>query len=258
MDLFTDSINYNGYYCRFKYIFMFPVALLRTLIIILLMTFVNILSLFMDYNTIGPLFARIVLFTAGFYKTTIKNKHLFNKHYNNKILIYNHSCIFDGFFLISYLYPFSIVIKKSVSLIIKPIIKWCDGIILKNDGNGTRDITDHVNKGKRILMIAPEGGTSNGMGLLPFKTGAFAPLKPIQPVILHYPNKHVNVAWCNGNTLMYFYNMLTQFVNYSSIEVLPLQFPLPDETPESYRDRIRDLMDRRLNIKILNYDRNLI
>ncbi len=237
---------------------MFPLALLRFVIIILLTTFCNVLSVFMDYNIIAPPFSRMLIFTAGFYKTKIKNKHLFNEHYNNKILIYNHSCILDGFFLVSYLYPFSVVIKKNVSMVIKPIIKCCDGIILKNDGFGTRDITDHVNKGKRILMIAPEGGTSNGKGLLPFKTGAFAPLKPIQPVILHYPNKYSNVAWCNGNVLMYFYNMLTQFVNYSSIEVLPVQFPLPDETAECYRDRIRDLMDRRLNIKIIKYNRKLV
>ena len=41
----------------------------------------------------------------------------------------------------------------------------------------------------------PEGTTTNGNYILPFKTGAFLAGTPIQPVILRYPYIHFSPAW---------------------------------------------------------------
>ena len=46
-----------------------------------------------------------------------------------------------------------------------------------------------------VLYIYPEGTTTNGFYLLPFKTGAFLAGTPIQPVILRYPYIHFSPAW---------------------------------------------------------------
>ena len=36
------------------------------------------------------------------------------------------------------------------------------------------------------LLIFPEGSTSNAKALMPFKSGAFVPGKPVQPVLIRY------------------------------------------------------------------------
>ena len=41
----------------------------------------------------------------------------------------------------------------------------------------------------------PEGTTTNGNYILPFKTGAFLAGTPVQPVILKYPYTRFSPAW---------------------------------------------------------------
>ena len=220
---------------------MFKLLLVTTRVFIIgsLVIICSILSFFGNYSIVLPVITKLIVFTAGFYYIPIKNKYLFDNS-PNKIVIYNHSCIFDGFFLISCLYPFSIIIKESRASLITNIIKWGDGILIKNDGTGTSQLVSHINNKKRILMISPEGTTSNGKEILPFRTGAFVPLKPIQMVIFRYTND--NVCWGNKTTLKMLYDTLSQFTNYLSLEVLPVQYPLEHEGPKEYSNRIRNIM----------------
>lgn len=41
-------------------------------------------------------------------------------------------------------------------------------------------------EGKRPLLLFPEGMTSNGTHILPFKSGAFLAGVPVKPVVLRY------------------------------------------------------------------------
>ena len=41
-------------------------------------------------------------------------------------------------------------------------------------------------EGQRPMLLFPEGTTTNGLYLLPFKSGAFLAGCPLQPVILKY------------------------------------------------------------------------
>ena len=45
------------------------------------------------------------------------------------------------------------------------------------------------------LLIFPEGSTSNRKALMAFKLGAFYPGKPLQPVVIRYPNRIDTVTW---------------------------------------------------------------
>ena len=45
------------------------------------------------------------------------------------------------------------------------------------------------------LIMSPEGTTSNGKALLNFKAGAFYPGKPIQPILVRYPNNIDTITW---------------------------------------------------------------
>ena len=45
------------------------------------------------------------------------------------------------------------------------------------------------------LVIFPEGSTANRKALMSFKPGAFYPGRPVQPVLIRYPNKLDTVTW---------------------------------------------------------------
>jgi lysophosphatidylcholine acyltransferase/lyso-PAF acetyltransferase len=45
------------------------------------------------------------------------------------------------------------------------------------------------------LLLFPEGTTTNGAFLLPFKTGAFLTGHPVQPVLLRYRWRRFSPAW---------------------------------------------------------------
>jgi 1-acyl-sn-glycerol-3-phosphate acyltransferase len=53
-----------------------------------------------------------------------------------------------------------------------------------------------------LLMIAPEGVTTNGDAVVKFQTGAFAPGVTVLPVLIRYPRRagEFNPAWTVGNT----------------------------------------------------------
>lgn len=47
----------------------------------------------------------------------------------------------------------------------------------------------------RQVMIFPEGTCTNRSCLITFKSGAFYPGVPVQPVCIRYPNKLDTVTW---------------------------------------------------------------
>lgn len=47
------------------------------------------------------------------------------------------------------------------------------------------------------VLIFPEGTCGNGDVLLSFKTGAFKPGLPVQPVTVEYPFRYFDVSWCS-------------------------------------------------------------
>ncbi|GER29281.1 acyltransferase, partial [Striga asiatica] len=53
----------------------------------------------------------------------------------------------------------------------------------------------HQDKSAPKMMLFPEGTTTNGDYLLPFKSGAFLSKAPVLPVILRYPYHRFSPAW---------------------------------------------------------------
>lgn len=68
------------------------------------------------------------------------------------------------------------------------------------------------------VMLFPEGTTTNGKAIISFKTGAFSPGLPVQPMVIKYPHKYVNPCWCDqGGPLVVLLQLMTQFVNYMEV-----------------------------------------
>ena len=103
------------------------------------------------------------------------------------------------------------------------------------------------------LLIFPEGSTSNRKALMNFKPGAFIPGKPVQPVLVRYPNRVDTVTWTwnqphGSKTVMF--ATLAQLFSRASLELLPVYHPSEEEVadPKLYANNVRNLMAKALEI----------
>ena len=247
-----DDIDHNNWYTKFKYVVMAPIAILRFSCLIATYTFTFMLKIFPNwYNNyiLRNITIYLFLFSFGMYVTEIKNKNFIkNGIKNNAVTIYNHIAFIDAI-IILLLYPFGMVVKSGYSKILEHILDAGDGIIIEKKPNQTQKIIDHVNAKRRCLIIAPEGTVTNGKYLAPFKLGAFAPLHPVQPILIRYIYKYYNPFFSEDPPYLTLYRMLTQFVNFVMIEVLPLEYPRFNESPAEFAERVRTIMADALNVQ---------
>lgn len=103
------------------------------------------------------------------------------------------------------------------------------------------------------LVIFPEGSTSNRKALMNFKPGAFIPGKPVQPVLLRYPNKIDTVTWTwnqpHGSKSVMFTTMAQPYTK-AILEYLPVYQPSEEECqdPALYANNVRKLMAKALGV----------
>jgi len=100
------------------------------------------------------------------------------------------------------------------------------------------------------IVIFPEGTTTNGKYLIPFKTGAFVEGVAVQPVIIQYPYKHFNLSWETIPTHIHLYYMLIQFRNHLKVTYLNVYTPSEEEkrNPQLYANNVQKLMSKSSNI----------
>ncbi|KAL6574282.1 Lysophospholipid acyltransferase lpeat1 [Orobanche hederae] len=108
----------------------------------------------------------------------------------------------------------------------------------------------HQNKSAPKMMLFPEGTTTNGDYLLPFKTGAFLAKAPVLPVILRYPYQRFSPAWDSISGARHVVLLLSQFVNYIEVTRLSVYNPSEQEKedPRLYAENVRNLMAREGNL----------
>ena len=84
---------------------------------------------------------------------------------------------------------------------------------------------DPLQKG---LAIAPEGWYENGKMLLPFKTGAFKPGRPVQPAVIEWDKSfNPTVTTWGGNISWFWVHILTLAQPWVNVTVrnLPVYYP---------------------------------
>jgi len=121
------------------------------------------------------------------------------------IIVSNHMCYLDGLVLAAVFgAPKILAMQGTLSTPIIGLFAEEIGVIEVNrEDKASRTatmeaITRHVadwRPGQRPLLLFPEGTTSNGDGLLPFKKGAFIPKAPVRPVVISYTG-----SWHPANT----------------------------------------------------------
>jgi len=106
-------------------------------------------------------------------------------------------------------------------------------------------------------LIFPEGTTHNGRGLLQFKTGAFVPMAPVQPVVLKYPYCLFSPAWTTSSMLFLFGRMLCQVYTRVQVQVLEPVLPLENETAKAFASRVMQSVAAQSGLPCLPLDYSL-
>ncbi|KAK4276607.1 hypothetical protein QN277_014737 [Acacia crassicarpa] len=218
----------------------------------------------------GKTMSRIILFVLGFYwisetsqfqntddkPATEEGKHQPEGLEAPGVIISNHVSYLDILYHSSSSFP-SFVAKRSVAkLPLVGIISKCLGCVYvqreskSSDFKGVSGVVTerireaHRNKSAPIMMLFPEGTTTNGDFLLPFKTGGFLAGLPVLPVILRYPHQRFSPAWDSISGARHVILLLCQFVNYMEVKKLPVYYPSQQEKddPKLYANNVRRLM----------------
>ncbi|KAI7729726.1 hypothetical protein M8C21_020931 [Ambrosia artemisiifolia] len=230
----------------------------------------------------GRVLARALLFVFGFYwiKETYRDTpHNIHTNFNHDQLyvtaksegierpgaiISNHVSHLDILYHMSSSFP-SFVAKRSVGkLPLVGLISKCLGCIYVQRESKSADfkgvsgvVNDRINeahheKSAPMVMLFPEGTTTNGDYILPFKTGAFLSKAPVLPVILRYPYKRFSPAWDTISGRRHLILLLCQFVNNMTVVRLPLYHPSQEEKedPKLYAENVRRLMAREGGLKM--------
>lgn len=225
----------------------------------------------------GRLLSRAMLLVLGFYwiQETYRNPDFDNKLGTEAegtdqseeperpgAIISNHVSHLDILYHMSSSFP-SFVAKRSVGkLPLVGLISKCLGCVYvqreskSSDFKGVSGVVNervreaHQDKSAPMMMLFPEGTTTNGDFLLPFKTGAFLSKAPVLPVILRYPYQRFSPAWDSISGLRHVILLLCQFVNYMEVMWLPVYYPSQQEKddPKLYADNVRKLMAREGNL----------
>ena len=120
-----------------------------------------------------------------------------------------HSGFFDAFALFWSKTPYLVSREENRNLpVLGKCIELSQSINVKREDPNSRQNTvqeivrrtnlhNHPDPAERWpqLLIFPEGSTSNRKALMSYKLGAFYPGKPVQPVLLRYPNRIDTVTW---------------------------------------------------------------
>eukprot|EP00250_Pteridium_aquilinum_P001857 c12064_g1_i1 orf=461-1867(-) len=218
---------------------------------------------------LGRFFSRAILFVLGFYWIKVirrdKNQEaallqegmiLVETDLRPGAIVSNHDSYIDILYQMSASFP-SFVAKRSVArLPLIGLISKCLGCVYvqredkPSDFKGVAGIITKrlqaaaCDKNAPLMLLFPEGTTTNGYYLLPFKTGAFLAGTPVQPVILKYPYRRFSPAWDTISGVRHVILLLCQFINFLEVHWLPVYIPSEKEKadPKLYASNVRTLM----------------
>ncbi|KAG0578501.1 hypothetical protein KC19_4G027700 [Ceratodon purpureus] len=269
---FHESSNWSIFQV-IKSILLIPLFILRVVSMVTLMAIGYLLIKVALIGVSDPLFkpfnpwrrfmlwpvrlgARALMFTMGYYYIRIKGKPAHRSV--APVLVSNHIGFVDPIFVFYRHLPVLVSAKENVEMPIVGMFLQALQIIPVDRasaesrhhaaGNIRRRAMD--NKWPHVMLF-PEGTTTNGRAIISFKTGAFSPGLPVQPMVVRYPHKYVNPCWCDqGGLLMILFQLMTQFINFMEVEYLPVMKPTVKEMkhPQEFADRVRSEMAKALRV----------
>uniref|UniRef100_A0A0G4FKK9 Phospholipid/glycerol acyltransferase domain-containing protein n=1 Tax=Chromera velia CCMP2878 TaxID=1169474 RepID=A0A0G4FKK9_9ALVE len=154
------------------------------------------------------------------------------------VVVSNHVSLLDVVVFLRFLKP-SFVAKAAVGRVpfVGAVVDALDCVLVERveaaDREAARrkviqrvqDESGTFRPSQRPLVVFPEGTSSNGLDLIPFKTGAFEALQPVTPVVLHFPFSHFNPAYEILPTSVYLPLLMAEPFHAVDVYWLPDVFP---------------------------------
>lgn len=181
------------------------------------------------------------------------------------LVVAPHSTFIDGGIVYVTGFP-SIIVRRESGLnpFIGKLINYTQPVYVWRDDpnsrqNTIKEIIDRATSKEDWpqVMIFPEGTCTNRSCLITFKSGAFYPGVPVQPVCIRYPNKLDTVTWTweGPGALKLLWLTLTQLNSSCEIEFLPVYKPSEAEKtdPKLYANNVRRFMAEALQIPVSDY-----
>jgi lysophosphatidylcholine acyltransferase/lyso-PAF acetyltransferase len=107
------------------------------------------------------------------------------------------------------------------------------------------------------LLIFPEGTTTNGRALLSFRSGAFRPGLPVQPVVVAYPRAGADPAWVSDgpNGMAVAMALWAQPRSRVAVTFLPVYTPSAAERADAelYAANVQRVMAAALDVPTTQY-----
>jgi len=214
-----------------------------------------------NFQIMASMLGRVAFFCSGFHSVTIKGARADPKDVPI-LVIAPHSSFIDGFVIFWTGLPY--IVSRNENRFI-PFFGKC--VELTQAIHVSREVPDSRQKtvkeiirrtgepGWSQLVIFPEGSTSNRSALMSFKPGAFYPGKPVQPVLIRYPNKTDTVTWTWDQThgaKSVAWLTLAQPYSRAEIEYLAPIYPSQEEKddPKLFASNVRKVMARALKVPL--------
>ncbi|CAD8142322.1 unnamed protein product [Paramecium octaurelia] len=290
----TDRDNWNRYEMYLCSILFFPLRLLMSFVILISFIFTMFVatigfklknpwpeSRLKAFKPILQFLGKAYLYANGF--IYIKEKTLrfedFIPDYQKtelskgqpSIIISNHSSWYDT---ITYVYKYLPSYMSKVSVSKYPLFGWITtslkSIYVDRESEESRhqcvaDLSERVrqiNQGQLFppVIIFPEGTTTNGECLIPFKRGAFDPLLPVKICCLKYSKRRfhpvmdvIGIGYMTLFSLNQFANEveIIEFEGLFDPTYLNLQQYPEEKRWEIYANACRQLMAQALGIKLI-------
>jgi len=180
------------------------------------------------------------------------------EHPNIGAVISNHCSYFDILILMSRYFPSFVARSNTQDM---PLIGICSKHLqcifvdrefktTKGDIKGAaaqvKQRMEEVAAGgdRRPVLLFPEGTTTNGRLVLPFKTGAFLAGVPVQPCMIKYETGRVSPSWDSIDAVWHIFLMLAELTHQVTVYLLPVYTPSPEEKkdPHLYANNVRQML----------------
>jgi 1-acyl-sn-glycerol-3-phosphate acyltransferase len=105
------------------------------------------------------------------------------------------------------------------------------------------------------ICLFPEGTTTNTGCVIKFKTGAFRPGAPVQPMVIRYKFRHFHPSDAEIPTYQLVFLAMCQFVNRVEVEYLPVYNPSPAERadPVLFASHVRAEMAHAMRVPMRDF-----
>eukprot|EP00042_Codosiga_hollandica_P050315 m.597798 g.597798 ORF g.597798 m.597798 type:complete len:535 (+) comp58071_c0_seq3:153-1757(+) len=201
--------------------------------------------------------ARVMLFVFGFYYIKVTGR----PDYSAPIWVADHPSMFEPM-LFSY-FKMAHVGKEEVrsAFGFQAIVDAMQLLMVsrrdEQSCDQTKDaLTERANSARGTwpgTMLYPEGTSTNGSALVTFKTGAFTPGVPVQPVAVRHRFKHYDCSWTSKRYLFWL-RIFCQFINFVEVEFLETLVPTLEEKADAslFARRAQQQIATALGVPITN------